>query len=71
MHAERSEIAIINDNNNFALSIFCHCVKNRLWSFWGLCVFFGSSQKYLSPKQLLPILHNDLKKDGAQLLFSK
>ena len=36
--------------------------------------FFGSytpSEKYPSPKQSPPISHNDLKKDGAQLLLSK
>ena len=35
---------------------------------------FGScapSEKYLGPKQSPPISHNDLKKDGAQLLLSK
>ena len=38
-----------------------------------LGIFFGSSapsEKYLGPKQSPPISHNDLKKDGAQLLLS-
>ena len=39
-----------------------------------LGIFFGSyapSEKYLGPKQSSAISHNDLKKDGAQLLLSK
>ena len=65
-------IAIINDNNNFASSLF-----RSLWEFVGDCFgprYFSSgahSEKYLSPKQSLPISHNDLQKDGAQLLLSK
>ena len=42
--------------------------------FWTSVFFFGSctpSEKYLGPKQSPPISHNDLKKDGAQLLLSK
>ena len=31
----------------------------------------SSSEKFLGPKQSPPISHNDLKKDGAQLLLSK
>ena len=67
-----SNIAIINDNNNFALSIFrslCKIVSDC----FGPRYFFGSyapSEKYLGPKQSPPIAHNDLKKDGAQLLMS-
>ena len=68
-----SNIAIINDNNNFAPSIF-----QSLCEFVGDCFgpryfFFGSyapSEKYLGPKQSPPISHNDLKKDGAQLSLS-
>ena len=44
------------------------------WLFWTSVFFFGScapSEKYLGPKQSPPISHNDLKKDGAQLLLSK
>ena len=70
-----SNIAIINDNNNFALSIF-----------WSLCEFVGDcfgpryfssgatldapSETYLGLKQSPPISHNDLKKGGVQLLLS-
>ena len=69
-----SNIAIINDNNNFAPSIF-----QSLCEFVGDCFgpqYFSSgsyapSEKYLSPKQSPPISHNDLKKDGAQLLLCK
>ena len=46
----------------------------RRWLFWTSVFFFGScapSEKYLGPKQSPPISHNDLKKDGAQLLLSK
>ena len=57
------KVAVINDNNNFAPSLF-----------WSLCEFVGDcfapSEKYLSPKQSPPISHNDLKKDGVQLLLS-
>ena len=45
----------------------------RRWLFWTSVFFFGScapSEKYLGPKQSPPISHNDLKKDGAQLLLS-
>ena len=31
---------------------------------------FAPEEKYLGPKQSPPISHNDLKKDGAQLLLS-
>ena len=65
-----SNIAIINDNNNFAPSIF-----RSLCEFVGDCFgprYFSLEQKkYLGPKQSPPISHNDLKKDGAQLLLSK
>ena len=55
-----SNIAIINDNNNFAPSIF-----RSLCEFVGDCFgpryfFFGSyapSEKYLRPKQSPPISH--------------
>ena len=59
-----SNIAIINDNNNFAPSIF-----RSLCEFVGGC--FGPQYFYLGPKQSPPISHNDLKKDGVQLLLSK
>ena len=61
------KVAVINDNNNFAPSLFRSL-------FWTSVFFFGScatSEKYLGPKQSPPISHNDLKKDGAQLLLSK
>ena len=64
---EMYNIAIINDNNNFAPSIFrslCEFVSDC----FGLRYF--SSGKYLGRKQSPPISHNDLKKDGAQLLLS-
>ena len=48
--------------------------------FFGHCVnlsvivldlgIFLRERKYLGPKQSPPISHNDLKKDGAQLLLS-
>ena len=54
--------------------LFCsHCVNSSVIVL-DLGIFFGSiapSEKYLSPKQSPPISHNDLKKDGAQLLLSK
>ena len=50
-----SNIVIINDNNNFAPFIF-----RSFCEF--VCDCFGQSP---------PISHNDLKKDGAQLLLSK
>ena len=64
----------MNDNDNFAASIF-----RSLCEFVGDCfgprvIFFGSyapSEKYLGPKQSPPILHNDHKIDGGQLLLSK
>ena len=67
-----SNKAIINDNNNFAPSIF-----RPLCEFVGDCFgprYFSSgatapSEKYLGPKQSPPISHTDFKKDGAQLLI--
>ena len=64
---------VINDNNNFAPFLF-----------WALCEFVGDcfgrryfssgaalpQKNYLGPKQSTPISHNDLKKDGVQLLLS-
>ena len=66
-------VAVINDNNNFAPSIF-----------WSLCEFVGDcfGPQYFSSGASLPqkntlaqnnhlrFSHNDLKKDGAQLLLS-
>ena len=68
-----SKIAIINDNNNFFTIHFSVIVWICRWLFWTSVFFFGSyapSEKYLGPKQSPPISHNDLKKDGAQLLLS-
>ena len=67
------KVAVINDNNNFAPSIF-----RSLCEFVGDC--FGP--RYFSSGAVLPqkntsaqnnqlwFSHNDLKKDGAQLLLS-
>ena len=52
---------------------FSHCVNLSL-IVWTSVFFFRSctpSEKYLNPKQSPPISHNDLKKDGVQLLLSK
>ena len=68
------KVAVINDNNNFAPSIF-----------WSLCEFVGDcfGPRHFSSGAALPqkntsaqnnhlrFSHNDLKKDGAQLLLSK
>ena len=73
MH-QNVQIAITNDSNNFVPSIFSVIVWICQWLFWISVFFFGSyapSEKYLGPKQSPPISHNDLKKDGAQLLLSK
>ena len=67
------KVAVINDNNNFAPSLF-----RSLCKFVGDCFgprYFSSGaalprKKNLGPKQSPPISHNDLKKDGAQLLLS-
>ena len=67
-------IEIINDNNNFAPSIFrslhefvCDCFGPRYFSSGATL----PQKKYLGPKQSPPISHNDLKKnDGVQLLLS-
>ena len=48
---------VILMSNNFSLSIF-----------WSFCI---PSEKYLGSKQWPPNSHNDLKKDGAQLLLRK
>ena len=70
-----SNIAIINDNDNLATSIF-----RSLCKFVGDCFeprYFSSGatlpQKNTSIQNnhLAPISHNDLKKDGAHLLLSK
>ena len=53
------KVAVINDNNNFAPSLF-----RSLCEFVGDC--FGP--RYFS--EGAAISHNDLKKDGAQLLLS-
>ena len=49
-----------NDNNNFAPSIFR-----------SLCEFVSDCFGPQFTKQSPPISHNDLKRDGAQLLLSK
>ena len=68
------KVAVINDNNTFAPSLF-----------WSLCEFVGDcfGPRYFSSGAALPqkntsvqnnhlrFSHNDLKKDGAQLLLSK
>ena len=70
---EMVKVAVINDNNNFAPSLF-----RSLCEFVGVC--FGP--RYFSSGAALPqkntsaqnnhlrLSHNDLKKDGAQLLLS-
>ena len=74
MH-QMSNTAITNDNNNFAPFIFWLInVWICRWLFWISVFFFWSyafSEKYLDPKQSPTISHNDLQKDGAQLLLSK
>ena len=69
-----SDIAIINDNNNFAPSVF-----QSLCEFVGDCFgprYFSSGatlpqKNTLGPKQSPLISHSDFRKDGAQLLLSK
>ena len=51
------KVALINDNNNFAPSLFR-----------SLCEFAGDC---FGPRYFSSGAHNDLKKDGAQLLLSK
>ena len=66
-------IAIINDNNNFAPSIFwslCEFVSDCFGPRYFFFESYVPSEKYLGPKQSPLISQNDLKKDGAQLLFS-
>ena len=48
---------------------FGHCV-NLLVIVLGLGMSYAPSEKYLGPKQSPLVSHNDLKKDGAQLLLS-
>ena len=67
------KVAVINDNNNFAPYFFSVIVWIRWWLFWTEVFFWGSAapeEKYRGPKQSPPISHNDLKKDGVQLLLS-
>ena len=62
-NAFKMKIAVINDNNNFAPSLF-----RSLCEFYGDC--FGPqyfSLGELGPKQSPSISHNDLKKDVVQL----
>ena len=67
------EVAVINDNNNFAPSIF-----RSLSEFVGDCFgprYFSSGaalpqKNTLAQNNHLRFSHNDLKKDGAQLLLS-
>ena len=64
-----SNIAIINDKNNFAPSIFrslCEFVGDC----FGLRYFLRERKIPRSKKNSPPISHSDLKKDGAQLLLS-
>ena len=66
-NAFKMKIAVINDNNNFATSLF-----RSFCEFDGDC--FGSqyfSLGALGPKQSPSISHNDLKKYVVQLLLSK
>ena len=68
------KVAVINDNNNFAPSLF-----RSLCEFVGDCFgprYFSSGaalpqKNTLAQNNHLRISHNDLKKDGAQLLLSK
>ena len=68
-----SSIAIINNNNNFAPSIF-----RSLCEFVGGCFgpqyFFSGAtlpqKNTFVQNNHLRFQHNDLKKDGAQLLLS-
>ena len=66
------KVAVINDNNNFAPSLF-----RSLCEFVGDCFgpryFSEGAQKNTSVQNNhhLRFSHNDLKKDGAQLLLSK
>ena len=46
-----------------------YCV-NLLVIVLGLSMSYAPSEKYLGPKQSPLVSHNDLKKDGAQLLLS-
>ena len=63
------KVAVINDNNNFAPSIF-----RSLCEFFGDCFgprYFSSGAKNTSAQNNhLGFSHNDVKKDGAQLLLS-
>ena len=65
MHAEMSEIAVINDNNNFALSVFNNCVISL-----GV-VLVPQHFLCLGLQQWPWFLHNDLQRDGVQFLLSK
>ena len=69
-------------NKVFLHKLLLKCIKMSYtvivwicrWLFWTSVFFFGScppSEKYLGPEESPPISHNDLKKDGAQLLLSK
>ena len=75
MPAEMSEIAaMLMTIITLHHLCFGHCVKSLVIVLMPRYFFFGScapSEKYLGPNQSPPISHNDLKKDGAQLLLSK
>ena len=58
MSKERLLMTIITLHHLF----FGHCVNSSVYT---------PSEKYRGPKQSRPNSHNDLKKDGAQLLLSK
>ena len=57
-----SNIAVTNDNNNFAPTIFSHCVNSFV-------IVLDLGILYFGPKQSPPGSHNVLK-NGAQLLLS-
>ena len=68
------KVAVINDNNNFAPSLFRSLCEIGGDSFGPRYFSSGAAlhqKNTLGPKQSPPISHNDLKKDGAQLLLSK
>ena len=70
MHAEMSEVAVNNDNNNLAPSLFwslCEIIGDCLVASIFLFECCAPSEKYLGPKQSPMISHNDPKKDDAKM----